>query len=92
MNLTLVVESCERSSLAGLQRGGSDGEARGHGEAGGGETQGDVPLGEELIGQQLGDGGPLGRVGMQHPLDQRRRHRVDLLQNKNVGEKMKKLP
>lgn len=60
-------------------RGGGDGEARGHGEAGGGQVQRDVAGGEVLVGLQLGDGGPLGGLGVQHPLDESRRQRVDVL-------------
>lgn len=77
---TFVVDGSEWASLVELQgRGGAHGEARRDGQTRGGQARGDVAAGEELVGLQLGDGGPLGRVGVQHPLNERGGSRVDVL-------------
>lgn len=78
--ITFVVDSSERAPLVELQcRGGAHGEAGGYGQTRGGQARGDVAAGEELVRLQLGDGGPLGRVGVQHSLDEGGRRRVDVL-------------
>lgn len=82
--ITFVVDSGQRASLVELHScGRGNGEPRGHSEASGGETQGDVAGCEELVRLQLRDGRPLGGVGMQHPLDERGRGRVDVLQRES---------
>ena len=69
--ITLVVNGRQGASLAELRRcGGGDGEPWGDGEARGGQTCGDVAGREELVGYHLGDGRPLGGIGVQHPLDE----------------------
>ncbi len=79
-NITFVVNSGQWASLGELHScGGRNGEPRGHSEAGGGQTQGDVAGREELICLQVGDGGPLAGISMQHPLDERGCRRVDVL-------------
>lgn len=74
------IKSRERFAVqAGLQAGGGDGEPGRHGEAGRGQPQRDVTRGEELVREQVGDGGAERGVGVQHPPDQRRGHGVYVL-------------
>lgn len=78
---TFIVDGSEWASLVELHGcRGAHGEARGDGQTRGGQPCGHVAGREELVGLQLGDGGPLGRVGVQHPLNERGRYRVDVLQ------------
>lgn len=84
--ITFVVDSSERAPLVELQcRGGAHGEAGGYGQTRGGQARGDVAAGEELVRLQLGDGGPLGRVGVQHSLDEGGRRWVDVLRRRRGG-------
>lgn len=77
---TFIVDGSQGASLVELHgRRGPHGEAGRDGQARGGQARGDVAGGEELVRLQLGDGGPLGRVGVQHSLDERGRRRVDVL-------------
>lgn len=83
--ITLVVNSRQRASLVELHGcGGAHGEPWGHGEASRGQAQGDIASSKELVGLQLGDGRPLGGIGVQHPFDKRGCSRVDVLQ-REVG-------
>lgn len=80
---THVINSRQRAPLVELRGcGGAHGEPWGHGEASGGQTQRDVAGGEELVRLQLIDGGPLGGIGVQHPLDESGRGRVDVLRRR----------
>lgn len=73
---------------AGLQAGGGDWEPRRYGKAGRRQSQRNVTRGEELIWEQVSDGGAEHGVCMEHPPDQWRSHRVNVLQrekgNKNI--------
>lgn len=81
--ITFVINSSQRASLVELHRcGGGHGEPRGHSEASSGQTWGDVAGCKEVVRLQLSDGGPLGGIGVQHPLDKRGRGRVDVLQRR----------
>lgn len=81
--ITLVINSSQGEPLVELHGcGGAHGEPRGHGEAGGRQTRGDVAGREELVRLQLSDGRPLGGISVQHPLDESRRGRVDVLQRR----------
>lgn len=80
---TLVINSRQRAPLVELRGcGGAHGEPWGHGEASGRQTQRDIAGREELVRLQLVDGGPLGGIGVQHPLDERGRGRVDVLRRR----------
>lgn len=83
-SITLVVDSSQWPSLAELHScGGGNGEPRGHSEASSGQAYGDVAGREELVRLQLSDGGPLGGISMQHPLDERGCGWVDVLQRES---------
>lgn len=73
---------------AGLQAGGGDWEPRRYGKAGRRQSQRNVTRGEELVWEQVSDGGAEHGVCMEHPPDQWRSHRVNVLQrekgNKNI--------
>ena len=77
---TFAVDGGERPARAGLQGGRGDGEAWGHGEAGGGQPQGHIAPREELVRLELCHCWPLGGLCVQHALDQGGRHRVDVLE------------
>lgn len=84
--ITFVVDSSEWAPLVELHcRGGAHGEAGGYGQTRGGQACGDVAAGEELVRLQLGDGGPLGRVSVQHSLDEGGRRWVDVLRRRGGG-------
>lgn len=83
--ITLVVNSGQWASLVELHscRGGN-GEPRGNCEASSRQAYGDVAGCEELVRLQLSDGRSLGGISMQHPLDERGRGWVDVLQRERV--------
>lgn len=78
--ITFIVDGSEWAPLVELHgRRGAHGEAGGYGKTRGGQACGDVAGSEELVCLQLGDGGSLGRVSVQHSLDEGGRCRVDVL-------------
>lgn len=80
------IKRSQRLPPAELHPAGGQGEAGSDGEAAGGQAAGQVPRGEELVVQQLIDGGPGSRVGPQHLLDEVCGHRVDVLRNRGSLE------
>lgn len=76
-----LIECSQRLPPAELHPAGGQGEAGGDGEAAGGQAAGQVARGEELVVEQLVDGGAGGRVGPQHLLDEVCSHRVDVLRD-----------
>lgn len=84
--ITLVVYSSQGASLAELcSCGRSNGEPWRHGETCSGQACRDVASSEELVRLQVSDGRPLGRIRVEHPLDECRRSWVDMLQNQEFG-------
>lgn len=79
------VEDGERLPAAGVQAAGSEGEPGWDGEAGDGQAGGDVAGSEELLVQQLVNGGAGSGVRLEHLLDEGGGHGVDVL-GQRAGE------
>lgn len=79
------VEDGERLPAAGVQAAGGEGKPGRDGEAGDGQPGGDVAGSEELLVQQLVNGGAGGGVCLEHLLDEGGGHGVDVL-GQRAGE------
>lgn len=83
MAITFVVNGGERASLVQFRSSRrAHREPRWHREARSGQAQRDVARCEEIVCLQVRNGRPLGRISMQHPLDEGGCSWVDVLQRK----------
>lgn len=76
------IEDGEGLAVAGVQAAGRDGEPGRDSEAGDRESGGDVAGSEELVVQQLVDGGAGRGVRLKHLLDEGGGHGVDVLEQR----------
>lgn len=76
------IEDGERLPAAGVQAAGSYGKPWWDGEAGNGETGGDIARSEELVIKQLVNGGASSGVCLKHLLDEGGGHRIDVLEGR----------